>query len=460
MKHWKFKGLLQAEGWLIPAFLGINEQGKIQYISQEKPPNITITETVNGYLMPGFQNAHSHAFQYAMAGMTERHVHKDDFWSWREKMYELALSITPDQLEAIATMLYSELLRHGYTHIAEFHYLHHAKDGKPYQNLATMGERLVAAAANTGMNITLIPIFYQKGGFGKPASAEQRRFLSKDVDAYLKLWEASEIATNQYHGANIGLGFHSLRGVETRDILRTLQEAPQNLPIHIHVSEQQKEVHDSVEYLGQGPVEWLLKNISLSSSWQLVHATHLNDFEVSGIVQSGAQVVICPSTEGNLGDGRFRLKDFQETGGKWCIGTDSHIGLSPMEELRILDYGQRIHTHQRNIFHSSSQPDSGTYGFHQALLAGRKAMGNQQIAYFRIGRSLDGIILDANAPLIQICNEKDLLSTFIYAGDNSYLLGTITDGQWRVKAQSHIQEEAIRKQFWSTLARLRGISHR
>ena len=197
MKYWKFKGLLQNEGWLENAIVTVDSKGIVQSISSELTDNTDSIESVDGYALPGYQNAHSHAFQYAMAGIAERHEGNDDFWSWREAMYKLALSVDPDQMEAIATMLYAEMLRHGYTSVAEFHYVHHNKDGKEYANLAEMGSRMVNAANNAGIKITLVPIFYQKGGFGKEPTAGQRRFISNDTDTYLKLFESSEKATQE-----------------------------------------------------------------------------------------------------------------------------------------------------------------------------------------------------------------------------------------------------------------------
>ena len=245
-----------------------------------------------------------------MAGLAERHEGTgvpDDFWSWRDAMYKLALSVNPDQFEAIATMLYAEMLRHGYTSVAEFHYVHHDQNGKKYNNLAEMGSRLVSAAKKVGLKITLIPIFYQKGGFGKEPTYEQRRFISSTIEEYQKLYEASEKATQFYDGANIAIGIHSMRGVEPELIKRVASEFPKEVPFHIHISEQLKEIEDSKAYLNKRPVEWMLDNIDMNDRFHLVHATHLTKEETIGIAKTGANVVLCPSTEGNLGDGIFPL---------------------------------------------------------------------------------------------------------------------------------------------------------
>ncbi|MBK9193005.1 MAG: formimidoylglutamate deiminase [Crocinitomicaceae bacterium] len=343
MVRYKFNGLLQNDGWLIPAFVSVDDKGKISSISDHTSDKSVID--LNAFAVPGFQNAHSHAFQYAMAGLAERHTTTqtpDDFWSWREAMYKLALQVNPDDTEVIASMLYSEMLRHGYTHVAEFHYVHHDKNGKPYDQLSEMGSRLISAAKKTGIGITMVPIFYQKGGFGKDPVEGQKRFISKDTDSYLKLFEATQKSALQYEHANVALGIHSLRGVDPVCVKEICLHGSKNVPLHIHVSEQLKEVSDSLEYLGRRPVEWMLENCEMDARFHLVHATHVNESELSGIVKSGASVVLCPSTEGNLGDGIFPLRDFISQDGNWSIGTDSHIGLNPMEELRILDYGQRL----------------------------------------------------------------------------------------------------------------------
>ncbi|HSK73093.1 MAG TPA: formimidoylglutamate deiminase, partial [Pyrinomonadaceae bacterium] len=395
MKSYRFKALLQNRGWLENATVSIDESGKIVSITQEENPDSVY---IDGYALPGFQNAHSHAFQYAMAGLAERHSASqtaDDFWSWREAMYSLALNLDPEQMKTIAAMLYAELLRHGFTNVAEFHYVHHDKNGESYRNLAAMGEALVEAAKEAGIKITLIPIFYQKGGFGLPANDRQRRFISPTFEDYLRLFETSEQVCKKYEGANIAVGIHSMRGVDSQDILRTAKDAPQDVPFHIHVSEQLKEVEDSLAFLGKRPVEWLLENIELNERFHLVHATHLTENETERLAKSQANVVLCPSTEGNLGDGIFPLREFQLFGGNWSIGTDSHIGLNPLEELRILDYGQRLITHKRDTFIGEETEDSGLFAITKATVAGRRAMNNFQSEFFAVGAPFDACIINA-----------------------------------------------------------------
>lgn len=451
----KFEGLLTNTGWMCPAFVTVGADGNISNLSPTEPEDSF--ETVNGYAIPGFQNAHSHSFQYAMSGLAEIHpdpTSQDDFWSWRETMYNIALSMNPDQFEDIATMLYGEMLSHGYTHVAEFHYVHHDKDGSPYDNLAEMGERLVSAAKTAGIGITLVPIFYQKGGFGKDPVEKQRRFISPSSDKYLELLQASERATKNYKKANLGLGIHSLRAVDENSIRSAIAQA-KDLPIHIHIAEQLKEVSDCLDYYNQRPIEWLINTFDVNQNFHLVHATHLNESEVTGIAQSGAHVVLCPSTEGNLGDGLFPLQSFQQQGGQWSIGTDSHIGLNPLEELRILDYGQRLTTHRRNQFISDTNGDTGLFSIDMALKAGKKAMGNLHESYFEVGQPMDAVIIDADAPLVAASRPEHLLSTLVYSGDRTHILGTMVNGEWKVKDGRHINRDQVVSKFKKSLAELK-----
>lgn len=456
---YKVKGLLQNSGWISPAYISVDNHGKIISISNSSTEKVD--QDLNCYAIPGFQNAHSHAFQYAMAGLAERHSTSqtpDDFWSWREAMYKLALSIDPDQMEYIATMLYAEMMRHGYTHVAEFHYVHHDKDGKPYGQLAEMGSRLVSAAKSVGIGITLVPIFYQKGGFGKDPQEGQKRFISGDADSYYKLLEASQKMCADYSNANVALGIHSVRGVEPQVIKEIALNGPKDLPFHIHISEQLKEVSDSISYLGKRPVEWMLENCQMDSRFHLVHATHLNEAEIKGIAKSGAHVVLCPSTEGNLGDGIFPLIEFQKAGGKWSIGTDSHVGLNPLEELRILDYGQRLTTHKRTSFYSTAEGDGGKFAIDMITKSGRKAMHNFSENYFDVGDYFNAALINADAPLIAASGLESLTSTIVYSTDVSMQCGVISHGKLFSEKNNEAQIQKIKADFVSTLKLLANRS--
>lgn len=453
MQSFKFSDLLFNDGWKHNVYVEVDKLGEI--VAIEFNSDKTADETIEGLSLPGFQNAHSHAFQYAMAGLAEIHnsSQSDDFWSWRDAMYKLALSISPDDMQAIATMLYSEMARQGYTNVAEFHYVHHDKEGKPYANLSEMGERLIIAAKEVGINITLVPIFYQKGGFGKEPTAGQKRFISKDIETYYELLEASKKSTTLYTGANHAIGIHSMRGVEPTDIAQVASFGPQNLPFHIHVSEQIKEINDSIAYLHQRPVEWLNNNIDLSDRFHLVHATHLTEHETKAIANTGANVVLCPTTEGNLGDGLFPLHEYQKLKGQWSIGTDSHIGINPLEELRLLDYGQRLITHDRKTY-AKTNGDSGAFAIDTALKAGRKAMNNFDSKYFAVGSQLNVATYSKKHPLIKTSSIASLTSTLLYTGDATFNSSTIVNGKVIVKEGRHIKAEQIGNEFVRVLKNL------
>lgn len=453
MAQFDFKGILTENGWIENASISTDEQGNIESITQSSANKIN-----SGFLIPGFQNAHSHAFQYGMAGLAEIHAtgtNPDDFWSWRDAMYRLALQLNPDEMESIATMLYAEMVRVGYTNVAEFHYLHHDTNGQEFNNLAEMGQRLISAAKRTGIHITLIPIFYQKGGFGKAPNEGQKRFISKDIETYLRLLESSREACKYYDHANVALGIHSMRGVEPSAIAEIAKSGPQDLPFHIHIAEQLKEIEDSVEYLGMRPVEWLSANVELNERFHLVHATHLTEGEVHSIAQSKANVVLCPTTEGNLGDGLFPLREFQRLNGQWSIGTDSHIGLHPLEELRLLDYGQRLITHKRNTF-AGADGDSGRFAIEQSLIAGRKAMNNFNTTYFKIGEPLNGCVIDSETPLLSQTSAKNRTSTLVYTCDASHNMKTIISGKEKSNGIKHVDHDNIRSTFNETISKLKN----
>lgn len=452
MSEFVFKGLLQENGWLENAVVKTDDFGIIISIESDSD-----RQDGRDYAIPGFQNAHSHAFQYAMAGLAELHSTsktKNDFWSWRKIMYELALNITPDQMEDIAVMLYKEMLRNGYTHVAEFHYLHHDISGNKYNNCSEMGERIIAAAKRAGIKLTLVPIFYQNGGFGKKAEQDQRRFISRSFDAYKSLIEASISSAKNYKQASVAYGIHSMRAVSTEDIIKLSKEKENGMPFHIHVSEQLKEIEDSIKFLGLRPVDWLSEHVDLNSDYHLVHATHLTQNEIECIAKSQANVVLCPSTEGNLGDGIFPLNEFLKHEGRWSIGTDSHVGLNPFEELRILDYGQRLISHNRNTFGNEISGDNGSIAISSALINGRKAMGIEQKLFFEVGKPLDALVISDQHPLIQTSSLKNLSNTMVYSSDLSMYKGTIVNGDWKIIDGQHADEN-IHVDFTRTLNALK-----
>ncbi|MCA4897014.1 MAG: formimidoylglutamate deiminase [Cytophagales bacterium] len=454
LRFFRFTSLLQTTGWLSPAYVGVDKHGFIQYLDSTAPSESIAIEAVQGFALPGFQNAHSHAFQYAMAGLAENHPSgiDDDFWTWREEMYKCALSVNPDQAEAIAAMLYAEMVRHGYTHVAEFHYLHHDKDGKPYSNLVEMGERMVSAAMTAGIKITLVPVFYQKGNFGQEPRSRQRRFISKSVDDYFKLLDASQSVVKSYHSGSLGFSVHSLRAVDLADIIKTFVQGPRKLPFHLHVAEQKKEVEDCLAFSGKRSMQWLLDNLDVNERFHLVHSTHLNDEELSRLTKSKANVVLCPSTEGNLGDGIFRMKEYVKMGGHWSISTDSHIGLNPFEEFRMIDYRQRLVTNKRNTF----EGDAALTMINESVIRGRTAMGRKTVDHFEIGQPFDALIISATTHLLADTSDKNRLASILFTGDSSRNMGTIVNGNWVVKNQHHQNGYDIKVTFAKVMKELKN----
>lgn len=441
-----FGSLFTNKKWLKGIEIHLNNEGIVEKMSYEN------TDSPQ-YMLPGFINAHSHAFQYAMAGMAESITGKqDNFWTWRVKMYELALNLDPDDLETIATLLYMEMLRNGYTHVVEFHYLHHDPRGRKYNNPAEMGERLVSAAKTAGIGITLVPMLYMQGGFGKPAEDYQKRFISETVDDYLKLLNETAIAVGQYEQATLAYGVHSLRAVDMENIQR-LMDQEMEIPFHIHISEQKSEVEECKDFSGRRPVEYLAEEIGLKANMHLVHATHISENELNLISESGAHVVLCPSTEGNLGDGIFPFREFLEKKGNWSIGSDSHVCLSPMEELRWLDYGQRLISRQRNTYSRGE----GTFGenFYDQALRGGYAAAGLEAKEWQAGDYFSGLVLNTYHPMLSGTEEEFLLNALIYTCGSTAISEVWTQGKCRVNNGSHVQQESIRKKFAELMQRLR-----
>ncbi|WP_146910363.1 formimidoylglutamate deiminase [Arenimonas daejeonensis] len=398
--------------------------------------------------LAGLPNLHSHAFQRAMAGLAERQSHPEDsFWTWRELMYRFAGKVTPDTQYAIACQLYAEMLESGYTTVCEFHYLHHQPDGRPYDDPAEMSLALAAAARDTGIRLTLLPVLYMTGGFdGRALSDRQRRF-GHTLDAYLALLQSLRARGNDM--LKVGIALHSLRAVPEaamRELLAAVAGTP--MPVHIHIAEQIGEVQDCQALRGARPVEWLLANAPVDANWTLVHATHLENAEVQGIVASGATVAICPTTEANLGDGLFPLREFLAAGGHWGVGSDSHVSVSPVEELRWLEYGQRLVTRRRNIAVSAGQPSTGELLYAQALAGGLRACGQSAAA------ESDFVLLDAHAPALAGATQTDLLDRYVFAGNRNLVAETHVAGHRVVAAGRHRNHDAIARCYQQAMAAL------
>ena len=395
-----------------------------------------------GWRLPGIANLHSHAFQRAMSGLAERQTDPaDSFWTWRETMYRMAARFDPDALHAVAAQLYVEMLEAGYTTVCEFHYLHHAPDGSAYATPSAMSDALVAAARDTGIRLTLLPVLYMTGGFdGRELGPRQRRF-GHAVEDYLRLLE--NLHAQQDELLRVGCALHSLRAVPEVAMRRVLEALPPQVPIHIHVAEQLGEVQDCLAIRDLRPVEWLLRNAEVDARWTLVHATHLNDGEVAGIAQSGATVAICPSTEANLGDGLFRLRDYLDAGGAWGIGSDSHISVSPVEELRWLEYGQRLVTRRRNIAVAPGTPGVGASLLRGVLRSAPRSTGFEATD--------DAIVLDGQAPVLAEARREDVAERWIFSGNRPLVREVHVAGRRLVADGAHLGREAIAARYAAVL---------
>ncbi len=372
MKSIFAKRVLAPEGWLDDVRISI-ENGHFARIEAGWTPDAA--DEVHSILLPGMGNLHSHAFQRAMAGLAETRGPGDDsFWSWRNVMYRFALSMTPDQVEAVAAKLYVEMLEAGFTRVGEFHYLHHDASGAHYADVGEMAARIAAAAGETGIGMTLLPVFYAHAGFGGQAPAEgQRRFIN-DLDSFGQLLDACRHVTRPLEGSVVGVAPHSLRAV-TPDELKAVAVLAPDAPIHIHVAEQVLEVEDCLAWSGARPVEWLLDNAEVDQRWCLIHATHMTSEEARRFGQSGAVAGLCPITEANLGDGTFSVLGFMEAGGLWGVGSDSNVLIGLPDELRQLEYSERLALRARNVI---AQPNmsTGRRLFDTAIAGGARALGS------------------------------------------------------------------------------------
>ena len=451
MKNWKFKGLYLKKGWISPAFVSTDDDGKILSIDSES--FLKVDESVDGYAIAPIPNSHSHAFQYVMAGLTEnipKGHQGDNFWSWRERMYAVADQVSPEQMEVIASMLYSEMLRLGYDQVVEFHYLNKDSNGQAYNKPNEMAERLISAAKRVGMKITMAPVYYRTAGFNQGPSEAQRRFQYESTDAYFSQIEDLKSKYEHDSEVKIGYGQHSLRAAnveETKEIFAYSSE----MPCHIHISEQTQEVEGSLKHLGARPVEWLANEVGMGQNTNLIHSTHITENEMQSIIRAKANVVICPSTEGNLGDGYFPISDFIEAGGRWCIGSDSHIGINPFEDLRLLDYGQRMSKQKRNIMLNGKPGDSAAISYDAIFDNGYLASGKSKNDYFQVGDDLDVLIINSQSPLMTRDTNDGRLATIVYALDNSAIYGRLKSGKWLVKKGVHIIHDEITQDFRKTV---------
>jgi formiminoglutamate deiminase len=443
-----FQSALTPRGWARDVRITVQD-GRIATIAAntEAQPG----DERHAVAIPGLGNVHSHAFQRGMAGLAEtRGPEGDNFWTWREVMYRFLDRLTPEEVEAIAALAYVEMLERGFTRVGEFHYLHHDSAGQPYANVAELAERIAAAAAETGIGLTLLPVFYAHGNFGGAAPTHgQRRFLNS-TDSFAKLFEASTRAIAHLDDANIGVAPHSLRAATPEEFAHVAALAPSG-PIHIHAAEQTKEVEDCIAATGARPVEWLLANANIDKRWCLVHATHLTDDETKRLAASGAVAGLCPITEANLGDGIFPAAEYLAARGAFGLGTDSNVLIDAAGELRSLEYAQRLRLRARNVLAPEEGRSTGRTLFDGAESGGARALG-LSVTGLQKGASADFISLNAADPSFSARTGDALLDSWIFAG------GSI-DCVWRhgrkiVSQGRHCQGAIVRERYLRVITRL------
>jgi formimidoylglutamate deiminase len=435
-------------GWTDNVRLTV-DSGRIAAIEAEAAHGHADSHTL-GCVIPGLCNAHSHAFQRALAGHTEQRSPKgrDNFWSWRERMYELAGRVSAAALTAIARQAYCEMLRSGYTSVVEFHYLH--RDPSNGDSQDAMFEAIATAARDSGIRLTYVPVHYERAGFEDPEPSARQAGFAMPVDEFLGHYERA--VSRAARSMNVGIGAHSLRAVAPESLERIAEVAATGVPMHIHVAEQQREVDQCYSSYGRRPVRWLLENFEVGDNWSLVHATHMDEDETAQLAKSGAVAVLCPSTEANLGDGLFPLHDYLAHGGRIAIGSDSHISINPFEELRWLEYGQRLATQSRNV---ASLRDShvGSELFTRALEGGAGAAG-QSVFGIGVGGPADLVALCDDDPMLAGHDDDSRLDAIVFSGYPLPVEKVMVDGKWCVVDAEHIDRDRARKDFAAALERI------
>jgi len=428
--------------------------GRIETIEpdQVSQPSDTVIDT----LLPSIANLHSHSFQRAMAGMTEfRMAGKDSFWTWRDLMYRFTANLTPDHIEAIAAFVFLEMQEAGYASVGEFHYLHHQPSGAPYDDLGALSARITAAAATTGIGLTHLPVMYTYGGAGQvPLEAGQARF-GNSVDRFNDVVaRAKEAVAALPSDCRVGIAPHSLRATSPGDLKAVLSEHPSG-PVHIHIAEQPKEVADIEAWLGAKPVEWLLANTNVTPDWCLIHATHMTNDETVTMAKSGAVAGLCPVTEANLGDGPFNGPTYLAAGGAFGIGSDSNVLISLTEELRTLEYSQRLRDFARNVM-VVGEGSVGDTIYTGAAKGGAQALG-RGTGDISIGALADLVAIDSTAPSLCALRPDQLLDGLAFAAKDSVVTDVWSAGRHAVQSGRHINRDTIVASYQSAMQSLMAL---
>jgi formimidoylglutamate deiminase len=465
MPRYHMTSAFLSQGWARDAVVTVSDDGLITALEAADPAGRRDgAELIDGIVIPGMANAHSHAFQRAMAGNTEYRLSaRDSFWTWRAAMYALANRIEPGDLQTLATQLFIEMLKSGYTSVAEFHYLHRQTSGAAYSGSNALWEAIGNAASAAGIALTFLPTLYQTSDFGgRPLKPEQARFAS-DTDAFLRAVEdridaerRGSSAQREMRMQRMGVAFHSLRAVPLDNLRRTarqLRELDASLPLHIHVAEQLLEVQACVRETGRRPIELLLDTGLLDRHWCLVHATHATAEELRGVAAAAATVCVSISTEANLGDGFFDTARFLKASGHLCVGSDSQSTVNPAEELRWLEYQQRLRKKRRGVLAGSAEPHVGTRLWRDAAQHGAQAIG-QPAGAIAVGRRADWVVLDAGHPSMVGATADTALDHLLFAGGDAAIRDVMVAGRWALKDRRHPLEDELRPRFAALMQRL------
>jgi formimidoylglutamate deiminase len=414
---------------------------------------------LRGLVVPGMADLHSHAFQRAMAGLAEKASPAgENFWSWRDAMYRFVSRMGPDDIEAIAAQLYVELLKQGYTAVAEFHYIHNAPGGRSYEDPAELSRRIVSAARTTGIGLTLLPVLYQASGFGGlPPVETQKRFI-KSSDSFIALVETMHRELRADPQVRIGMAPHSLRAVAPPALAEAIASViaiDSDAPIHMHLAEQAREVDDCLAWSGQRPVEWLLDRHAVDDRWCLVHCTQVTDVEIDRLAASGAVTGLCPSTEANLGDGIFPLRRYLDQGGRFGVGSDSNVVTSPADELRWLEYGQRLATRQRNVSQAAAGAHTGAGLYRRALAGGAQACG-RKIGEIAAGFRADLVVLDIDHPALIGRRNETALDSWVFSGNETPVRDVMVGGRFVVRDRLHHAQDEVLAGYRRCVAGLTG----
>lgn len=444
------KQALISTGWVKNVRLTLSE-GRIASLDTDETAQDGDTQV--DVLLPALANLHSHSFQRAMAGMTEyRKAGKDSFWTWRDLMYRFTKHLSPDQIEAIAALVFMEMLEAGYASVGEFHYIHHQPDGTPYDDLGELSGRIASAAGNTGIGLTHLPVLYSYGGAGQvPLESGQSRF-GNTVERFNTLVErARDLVSNLSADCQVGIAPHSLRATCPEALAAVLQDHG-NGPVHIHIAEQPKEVEDISKWLGARPVEWLLENADVSKNWCLIHATHMTQSETQNMAQSGAVAGLCPITEANLGDGPFNGPEYLSHGGRFGVGSDSNVLISLTEELRTLEYSQRLRDVARNVM-VVGEGSIGETLYCGAARGGAQAL-NRGAGEISVGELADLVAIDSTDTALCALESHQLLDGICFAGRDRVVTDVWSAGRHSVKGGQHVQRERIVADYRSAMQSL------